>query len=915
MYEGYLSFGGKELINVARTAAYVENADSPIPLDTECIEQGDLRTALGDDVYDSPLIDDAPWFDPNNMATNRFYGLWPIDIAGVDDSTATAPVTESIDEGGSIGAERRATRAVRVKAMLLAADTQAMDAGMSWLDHALAPSPCQQHGTGTCGGSALCFFTSVPVVTRCWEPTYQAGSTIPLVRTTKESSPSIYRDIDSDNMWKGMFTLTETEGAIVAWGAVDDVETSKLVEYHGPVLLNRINYVIAPDFSLGNTGNWWTKNGVGTWAFTADGLVRTGGTAPSPATVRSGTMTGRAGEVVLSFDAAAAAPLAQFNVALREASTNNVIAQGNFELSPEMRRYSFSAASGQNVYFEITSQGDYTIARPMLEAGTIPLPYFQGNTDPLVANAGYIDTDQPEPQYAVSWASDPNAGVSRSAFIGKMWVGVRLDEPDFWLSQSGLCDAYPWLNILQGAVTGKLDMGVRLPIGIETQIEPFERTLHDTKRVQGPLKISDQRTSAGAVIRIVEFTIVAGKPGRYSSPVSVMDQTNMASLPTVTWVDIDCSDDTPVSIIDPDCPPVPAPPRPPTIPNACVTPETVWQRYWLTIPAENVSAWASTSLQATISSGSQEIRQVRVRAYPNPFNREVSYDPLWKANIAENPALYVDAAGWANAGAIGTATGRQGSSGTYWWRATATAAHAATTFGVSYGAPGHMEVIPGQEYRFAIDARPSVSREVQIRVAWLDAAGAQIGAAVLQDSFTHAANAWARHITGILTAPALAVRVVVQAIGTTTAWAAGQTLDATRAFPLTASELIGLDTTYFDGYTADAAGFYYTWLGDWGQSGSYAYTSPVDPCGYCSEFVVSYLPANTQLTVDAILERSYASINGAPAAPANHLLYAGDGTPIVWPELTCGQEYLLAIDVPEPLLDDVYVSVSVATKE
>jgi hypothetical protein len=73
-----------------------------------------------------------------------------------------------------------------------------------------------------------------------------------------------------------------------------------------------------------------------------------------------------------------------------------------------------------------------------------------------------------------------------------------------------------------------------------------------------------------------------------------------------------------LSLVDPDCPPVPAPPRPPTIPNDCVTDSGVWRRYYADIPSVYVSDWLAVVPTLGITTGSSAARQVRIRFYPNP---------------------------------------------------------------------------------------------------------------------------------------------------------------------------------------------------------------------------------------------------------------------------------------------------------
>ncbi len=80
----------------------------------------------------------------------------------------------------------------------------------------------------------------------------------------------------------------------------------------------------------------------------------------------------------------------------------------------------------------------------------------------------------------------------------------------------------------------------------------------------------------------------------------------------------------PNPLIDPDCPPVPPPPRPPQIADSCVEEDvTEWRRFWQEIPAIYVPTWIDSVPILKIETESP-VRLVRVRYYPNPFNRPLS---------------------------------------------------------------------------------------------------------------------------------------------------------------------------------------------------------------------------------------------------------------------------------------------------
>lgn len=64
------------------------------------------------------------------------------------------------------------------------------------------------------------------------------------------------------------------------------------------------------------------------------------------------------------------------------------------------------------------------------------------------------------------------------------------------------------------------------------------------------------------------------------------------------------------------------------------------------------------------------------------------------------------------------------------------------------------------------------------------------------------------------------------------------------------------------------------------------------------ELILTYVPPNSTIVLDGVAQRVWAQVNGGDTIPANHLLYGTGGSPATWPELTCGVEYLIALDVP-----------------
>jgi hypothetical protein len=161
MYPGWITFAGNEIINAERTETYAYS--NGLSWFVGCAECPDLHTGLGDDEYQTPAVDEAPWFDPDDAATWEFFGLYPLDITGIEDSTVTAQAVEAMGDGGIVTIPRAGTRTMVFTGMLIGTSQRGNDAGMNWLRGALQGSPCGVQGPG-CTGDDLCFLTACPEI-------------------------------------------------------------------------------------------------------------------------------------------------------------------------------------------------------------------------------------------------------------------------------------------------------------------------------------------------------------------------------------------------------------------------------------------------------------------------------------------------------------------------------------------------------------------------------------------------------------------------------------------------------------------------------------------------------------------------------------------------------------------------------
>jgi hypothetical protein len=181
MWNGWIQYAGNEIINVQRTEHYALQAR--LPWFRPVYKNDSLGPMLGDAEYNTPLMDDAPWTDPNVPQSYAFYGVYPLDITGAEDSSRTSTVTENTGDGGNPGRLRHGTKSVVFSALLIGEDEAAVEYGFNWLKQALLPNPCSG-ATGDCSGEELCYLAS--------EPSYSTSPTLTVI----PSQPVVPVDLD-----------------------------------------------------------------------------------------------------------------------------------------------------------------------------------------------------------------------------------------------------------------------------------------------------------------------------------------------------------------------------------------------------------------------------------------------------------------------------------------------------------------------------------------------------------------------------------------------------------------------------------------------------------------------------------------------------------------------------------------------
>ena len=163
-WDGYFSYAGQEFVNAQRTEAYAQAAGAG--WFKGCYNTSDLGPMLGQR-YRTPLLDPAPWADPDAPESYGFFGVYPLGVTGLEDSTRVGTVIESVSDGGTVGRIRHATRAVVFNVALVGDSDCALDYGVRWLRRLLLGAACGSQAQQACAGDDLCYLSCEPALD--WE--------------------------------------------------------------------------------------------------------------------------------------------------------------------------------------------------------------------------------------------------------------------------------------------------------------------------------------------------------------------------------------------------------------------------------------------------------------------------------------------------------------------------------------------------------------------------------------------------------------------------------------------------------------------------------------------------------------------------------------------------------------------------
>lgn len=140
MTNDLIYFGGVEVINTERLAAYVASGIVPPTAQvTVDVCDGLAEAAVGPSwaPYTTPLQDEPPWFDASDPDTADFAGVLPLDVTGLDATTRTVEVFTTVRGTGIAGRPTRGPQTVGATAVLIGRTTEGVKAGLAWLRRVL----------------------------------------------------------------------------------------------------------------------------------------------------------------------------------------------------------------------------------------------------------------------------------------------------------------------------------------------------------------------------------------------------------------------------------------------------------------------------------------------------------------------------------------------------------------------------------------------------------------------------------------------------------------------------------------------------------------------------------------------------------------------------------------------------------
>jgi len=561
-WSGYFMFGGTELMNATRTEEYAKHLGArwfrPV------YNESSIPWLLDEPRYTTPLQDDAPWTDPDNLDSYDFYGAYPLEVTGIEDSTVEATATESVIDGGYIGRVRKKTRTVVFSAVLTGASECAVEYGMRWLRSVLTGGPCFNQAYGSCGGVDLCYLACPPVTGEI-DPTYSPGA-VAVTATNLAANPNL-----EGGVLTGWFSSSggdypiSLDTFLPIGGTRSAVLTRAATNLNSTVggfgLTGSSTYITAP---AGTTFTFavdvkteMAARRIYAYVRYADGSV-SGSTTYVPSTTAGGTY--------------------------RIVHTATVPAgQTGIRLQIGVQTTGGNATAGERVWGDNLS----------IEKGTTPGTYFDGSTS--------VDGT-----HTYHWTGTPNASTSERHTQSYIQDPLPTGE-----------DCYNRIGRSLHEVTTTLGPTVTTKLAMNDGGAAWQVTW--TMVAANPAEFGVEKQ---LIVGFLDPKVTVPYVGGVVPPGGDFDKNGYVQS------EAPCAVAVFRPVYDPTCGLLTAPPAVPSVVPMCFSFPTNFLRTSFVIPREEIPLWTTVAPVISLSTTTAEVRSVRVRFYADLFDTgDPSQDP------------------------------------------------------------------------------------------------------------------------------------------------------------------------------------------------------------------------------------------------------------------------------------------------
>lgn len=601
---GYCEYDGTEVINVQRTEKYVEN----MPWFKRAYDV-DVLDQIFDTSYSTPMTDEAPWTDPDRMDSYDFWGVYPLSVEGIENSTRESNVIQHIRDGGSPGRLRHGTRSVVFNTVLMGATECAVEYGFNWLKSALLGAPCRPNGTTRCHGSSLTYFSCEPFIDESYPGPCADGACIDPVYAVLDGG----RQNTAPDQQKVSDTFTR-----------GDSDTLGLAETGQTWVYSTYGTGATPGFAVENEKAKVRVPGLGSnYSFATidagtadvvmeDRIAETSSDLFSGVTFRRDPTVSNSGFVA-----------DRRNV--YKGTTFSTVVGSNFtsDFQTGDRRRIFVSGSNIRIDRQVGGAGNWTTVFTATDSDYLTKTHFglAGWSDEAAParwddfrimhdTPGYVTVDGGTPTTVFTATFD--GGTPTTVFP------IELEEP------------------LPAPFVPNVAPPDTDPTGCQAQML---RSLNDVQFNQGPEITKKKILTDGSCIWTVQFTAVGGDPFEYGKEKVVVEgflggEETDPFGPGVdgpfnkigfNFLDAGCPPISWSGIYDPLCPALVAPPAPVDITAGCFEPRTEWWRRYFTIPKEFVPLWGHSVPLMGITAQFEDLRQVRIRFYPNENDAGIDF--------------------------------------------------------------------------------------------------------------------------------------------------------------------------------------------------------------------------------------------------------------------------------------------------